>query len=129
MQFSTKTEYGLRAILNISRSYGKPKSVRKIAQEEKISQKYLERILAILGKKGIVTSQKGKNGGYSLTKNISKISISEIITALEGPISFMQCEGKNCQAQDCLLKNMWRKIEREVIKSLEKINLEEIIKK
>lgn len=129
MKFSTKTEYGLRAILNLSKSPNSTKSVRKIAQEEKIPRKYLERILVILAKENIITSHKGKSGGYRLAKKLEKISMSEIISVLEGPINFMQCDKKNCQSQNCQLKHMWRKMEKEVIKSFEKINLGEIIRK
>ena len=76
MKFSTKTTYGLRAMIMLGRYWGDGKiSLATIAKHEGISVKYLEQIFSRLKKEKLVLSEKGANGGYSLTRKPSDISI------------------------------------------------------
>lgn len=127
MKFSAKTEYGLKAILNLAINPETSKSVSQIAKEEHISPKYLERILGRLKKQNILTSTKGKSGGYKLKRKPKKINLEEIITALEGPISFSKCLSVKCPDPECRMKSVWGNLTQEINKSLQKITLEEII--
>ena len=75
MKFSTKAEYGLKAMVNLAKDEGAIKNIKLIAKEESISIKYLERLLNILRKYDLVESFRGTNGGYRLKKIAKKIAI------------------------------------------------------
>src|SRR5680860_341574 len=103
MMFSTRTTYGLRAMIRLAGHKGKANlSLPSIATQEGISLGYLERLFADLKKASLIKAIKGAKGGYSLTKPASQIQVFEIIVALEGKMSPFHCldnKGKiYCQA-------------------------------
>lgn len=101
---SKKTKYGLKALSFLANKEDKkPVLISEIATSEKISQKFLESILLILKKNGILNSKKGKGGGYFLRKNPEDIKISELIRILEGPIAMLPCVSLNYyeRCDDC----------------------------
>jgi Rrf2 family protein len=129
MQFSTKAEYGLKAMINLAQCFPEQKTIREIAEEEDISQKYLERLLGVLNKNNLVTSQKGKSGGYVLANNPKKIQVGEIIEVLEGTIAPMRCVGKFCSSEKhCPSSIVWNKLGEQIRKTLYNIKLSELIK-
>lgn len=129
MKFSTKAEYGLKAMVNLAKNDGKSKNIKMIAKEESISVKYLERLLNILRKDGLVESFKGTNGGYALKKTAAKISVADIVIALEGPIAPMKCVGKTCRMEHkCSSKVVWEVLGAQIEKTLGNIKLSNLIK-
>ena len=68
MKFSTRAEYGLKAMVNLAKCYPAQKNIKEICREENVSVKYLERLVGELRKNNLVKSQKGKSGGYTLSK-------------------------------------------------------------
>jgi len=101
---SKKTKYGLKALTYIAKKQCEdPVSISEIAREENISQKYLESILLSLKKAGILSSKKGKAGGYYLLKTPEEIPMSKIIRTLEGPIAMLPCVSLNFyeKCDDC----------------------------
>lgn len=127
MQFSTKAGYGLRAITNLAKCFPEQKTIKEIAKEENISQKYLERILGILNKNNLVISHKGKSGGYVLAKNPKKINAGEIIEILEGTIAPMRCVGHFCSVKNrCPSSIVWDKLGKQIRKTLYNIKLSEL---
>lgn len=126
MRFSTKGEYGLRLAVNLSQNYPVITSVKTIATTEKISLKYLERIIGQLKKKKIVKSLKGKRGGYILTREPKKISAGEIIEAMEGPL-VSKCFGTNCKnIKKCASSFVWIKLGKQIKKTLYGIKLSDL---
>ncbi len=96
MTFSTRTTYGLRAMIYLARNQTKNSvSLAKISQDEGISLKYLEKLFASLKKAGLVKSVKGVSGGYHLTAKPSQINVFNIIKALEGRMELFHCLDKN----------------------------------
>ncbi len=84
MKFSTRTLYGLKAILVLAGRYGEGLlSVSAIAKKESISVHYLEQILNALKKKGLVKSVRGPQGGYALAEKPSDITLEQLFYALE----------------------------------------------
>jgi len=132
MIFSTKSEYGLRALVNLAKNKGEePYSLAKIAKDEKISLAYLERLFANLKKAKIVQSVKGVKGGYKLVKPASRISVKDIFTALEGSLAPYICAGigglcakKGC---DCQSKIVWQKLDQGISKTLSNIKLSDLV--
>ena len=129
MRFSTKAEYGLKAIVNLAQCFPKQKTIKEIATEEEISQKYLERLLGNLRDGGVVESSKGKLGGYMLSKNPKRIPVGEVIEILDGEIAPMRCVGKFCAAEHkCPSSIVWNTLGQQIKKTLYNIKLSDLIK-
>lgn len=129
MKFSTKAEYGLKAMTNLAKDFPLQKSIKIISQEEKVSLKYLERLIGKLKKSDLVASSKGKNGGYSLIKNPVGITVGEIVEALEGPIAPMKCVGKYCALKkQCASSVVWSRLGEQIRQTLYSIKLSDLIK-
>ena len=127
MQFSTKAEYGLRAMVSLARAYPGQKNITEISVEENISAKYLETLMGKLRRNNLVKSQKGKSGGYTLEKNPREISAGAIIEILEGAI-VSKCNGNNCQKSHvCASSLVWNKLAFQIKKTLFAIKLSELI--
>jgi Rrf2 family protein len=89
---SMKAKYGLRALVALARDHGKgPVLIADLAASEMIPKKFLELILLDLKRKGILESKKGRGGGYNLNRPPSRISIGDVIRALDGPIALLPC--------------------------------------
>lgn len=107
---STKTQYGLRALVRLAQNEEEGLSVADIAKLEGISPKYLEGIAASLRSTGLVVSHRGKNGGYRLSRKPEEISMLDVITALEGDVTPVACceSGIGCsKASLCPPSKFW----------------------
>lgn len=92
MKFSTKSTYGLRAMIYLALRYkDDATSLAEIAEAEKISPAYLERLFARMKKCGLITASRGASGGYRLLRSPEKISVLSIVEALEGTDSLFYC--------------------------------------
>jgi Rrf2 family protein len=105
-QLSKKADYGLIALKHLAQHTGSI-SAREIATEYRIPAELLAKILQRLARKGLVLSQQGTHGGYLLARDPSKISIVDVIEALDGPIGITPCErGSSCEQLDrCTVKD------------------------
>ena len=82
MKLSTKGRYGLRAMIDLARySEKEPVSIGSVAARQEISERYLEQLVALLKKAGLVKSIRGASGGYVLAKKPSEISVGDILRA------------------------------------------------
>ena len=92
MKLSTKGKYGLRAMIDLARySEKEPVSIGSVAARQGISERYLEQLVALLKKAGLVKSIRGASGGYVLEKKPSEISVGDILRALEGSLEPVKC--------------------------------------
>lgn len=101
---SKKTKYGLKALTYLAKQNNtNPVPIGEIAASKNISQKFLESILLTLRRTGVLGSKKGKGGGYYLIKEPSKILMTDVIRALEGPIAMVPCVSLNFyeKCDDC----------------------------
>lgn len=123
MRISTKGEYGLKAMLDLALQHGGPPTqIREIAERQGIPQRYLEQLLLRLRQAGLVASQRGASGGYSLSRPPARITVEEIIEALEGPI----CIVTSKKGTRDVYTHLWEEIEAAIAEVL-KISLEELI--
>lgn len=133
MKFSTRTRYGLRALIDLGLYYkGKPVLVKDIAKRQNLSERYLEHIMLTLKKAGILKSIKGGKGGYEFLKDPSEIKVREIVEILEGHISPVECVERMeiCErSKNCAARELWCRIKEEIIKLLENITLKELIER
>jgi len=129
MKFSTRAEYGLKAMANLAKDFPAQKTAGDISKEENISIKYLERLIGKLRDSNLVVSQKGKNGGYTLRKKPSATRVGEVIEVLDGPISPRGCVGNFCAHEhECSSSFVWTKVGAQIKKTLYSIRLSELIK-
>jgi len=132
-RISTKSQYGLRAMIYLAKCKCKICSLKEISKKEGISFDYLEKILSRLEKAGLIRSKKGSQGGYFLSKKPARIRIGEIIRALEGEKGLVMCtvkHGKNCPLErKCLARSFWFKIQKSLDSVLDSITLFDLIKK
>lgn len=132
MKFSTRSSYGLRAIINLARNYGKGTlSLAEIAKREKISQAYLERLAASLKMAKIIKSTRGVKGGYELTRSPSKISVAEVVAALEGSLAPFTCVDGNiklmCDSECCSVRKVWVELKKSMEKTLGSMILKDLV--
>lgn len=133
MKLSTKGKYGVRAVFEIARHYGKgPISIKEITERQGISFSYLEQILHKLGKAGLIESVRGPAGGYLLARKPSDLTIGDIIRALEGPIALSHClepgEAADCYQTDaCVARMVWAKVGAKIEEALDSISFHDLL--
>ena len=130
MLFSTKAEYGVRLMVELGRSEGSgPVALSAIAEAEMLPLSYLEHLVAKLRSAGLVTSTRGAHGGYALARPAAEIDMLDVVQALEGPISPMECfhterEGRvlcsheTDEGRACATKLLWTRVQGGVTKAL-----------
>ncbi|HNW50946.1 MAG TPA: Rrf2 family transcriptional regulator [Prolixibacteraceae bacterium] len=130
LKFSTRTRYGLRAMVELANdANGEGIFQKDISVHQDISVKYLDHIIHSLKAAGLITSTKGKKSGYILTRKPSEISIYDIHTALENEICVIEClsSGINCTRMDeCSVQPFWKGLNQVVIEYFKNTSLEEI---
>jgi len=127
MKFSTKAEYGLRALIHLDKTGKKAVSLAFIAKNEGISLAYLERIFARLKKAKIVKAKLGPSGGYVLNKPASQINLLQIITALEGSVAPFSCVEQTCPVCKCKVHPVWVDLYKKIQDTLKKTKLSSIM--
>lgn len=104
MKFSKKSEYGLRALLELTLEFGKATLQRhEIAGRQKIPVEFLEQILLALKRAGLLSSRRGMKGGYALIKSPSDVTLGQVIRILDGPLAPIGCVSKTAyqKCADC----------------------------
>jgi len=136
MKISTKSQYGLRAMVYLAKFKGSFCPLRIISKNEDISFDYLEKIISKLEKAGLVKAKRGVQGGYFLSRKPQKITIGEVIRVLEGTITLVRCLAKDKEEKyycprerKCLTKSVWSKIQDSLDSTLDSITLVDLIKK
>jgi Rrf2 family protein len=119
-RLSKKADYGLIALKHLAQHAEASISAREIASEYNIPAELLAKVLQKLARKGLLVSQHGMNGGYVLARDPSKISIVDVVEALEGPIGITPCErGSNCeQLEFCSVRDPLMKLKVKVVRVL-----------
>lgn len=113
---------------------GQSVSLKEIAEKQDLSLSYLEQLFSTLKKERLIISQRGAKGGYKLAKSPEKITIGEIIRAVEGPIEFSECVGGaenfECQKSSvCVTKGIWQEVNESVNKVIDNITLKDLLDK
>ncbi len=128
MKFSTKTRYGMRAMIELANCYkDKPILLKDIAARLEVSMKYLDHIISSLKAKGLIVRVKE---GYILGRPPEKISCSEIVDILEGSLNPVVCidSPSVCEKyRKCKAKKIWEKIGTTLHETLESFTLEDLI--
>lgn len=132
MLVSTKGRYALRVMLELAQS--QPDAYMPlplIAQRQGISEKYLESIIAILSRAGLVEGLRGKGGGYRLTRSSANYSVGEILRLTEGSLAPVTClegaENPCPRAEECTTLPMWQKLDDLINTYLDSVSLSDLL--
>jgi len=126
------TDYGLVLLTYMARAHADSlHAARELAAESRLPLPTVSKILKQLLQSGVLVSSRGVKGGYALAREPREISVSEVITALEGPIALTECStdfsGVCDLEQWCPIKNNQRVINRAVRGALERLTLADLI--
>ncbi len=127
IRITRETDYGVRLMAFMARDADQFYSAASLAEQNRLSLPMVSKILKTLSRAGLLDSQRGARGGYSLARAPGEISAAEIIGVLEGPIALTDCSPgavSGCVHQDhCNVSNHWHRINRAVLQALDDISL------
>jgi len=132
MKLTTKGRYAVTAMLDLALRYDKGAvTLADIAKRQGISLSYLEQLFAKLRRSGLVDSVRGPGGGYTLAMEPAKISVAEIIVAINENIDATRCGGeKNCHGDEtCLTHQLWEDLSTRIYEFLNGITLGDLVTK
>jgi Rrf2 family cysteine metabolism transcriptional repressor len=135
MKLSAREQYGLRAMIELAGRYGEgPVSLNEVAQAQGISFPYLEQIVPLLKDAGLIESTRGAYGGYVLSQNPHRITVGDVIRALEeGQIIPLKCipgteSTDSCARQDiCIARDVWKRMHEGIVEVLDSTTLADLI--
>lgn len=134
MRLSTRGHYGLKAMFDLAQHYGnEPIPLKKVAERQNISYNYLEQLMAILRKTGLVKSVRGAQGGYILARDPVAITVGDVIRAMEGPIAPVDCVSEigpmECDhADSCITRTVWTRVRDKLAEVLDSISLADMLR-
>lgn len=131
MKLSTRGRYGIHAMYDLAlNAEGGPQSIKAIAEREGMPEAYLEQLIAVLKREKLVTSTRGAQGGYMLARRPEEITVGEVLRALEGGLSLVDCLdeedtcGKSCA---CPSRIVWMKLRDGLNAIVDGITLQDMI--
>lgn len=132
MKLSTKGRYGLKAILDLAINQGEGAiAISAISERTGISVNYLEQLISKLKKANLVVSIRGAQGGYKLAKDMTDISVGEILRALEGDLAPVDCissQESSCESANlCVTKLVWQRINDSINNAVDTLMLSELV--
>jgi Rrf2 family transcriptional regulator, iron-sulfur cluster assembly transcription factor len=131
MRLTTKGRFAVTAMVDLAMRGGKsPVTLAAISERQKISLSYLEQLFGKLRRNKIVESVRGPGGGYYLARPSSKISIAEIVVAVDEPLDATKCGGKgDCHGenQQCLTHDLWMGLNERIYSYLEEVSLQQMV--
>ncbi len=133
MKLSTRTRYGMRAVIELAQHMGKrPLQLKLIAERQGISVKYLEQLMSLLRSAGFVRSIRGSKGGYVLARPAEQINIHEVFRCLEGAVTTAECteDTDYCErAADCAAREVWMRVEEAIRSVLGSLTLADVVER
>lgn len=130
MRLTTKGRFAVTAMADLAmRGEKSPVTLSSISERQKISLSYLEQLFAKLRRSNIVESVRGPGGGYNLARPTGKITIAEIILAVDEPLDATKCGGKgNCLgAKSCITHELWLGLTENIVEYLKEITLQQLV--
>jgi len=132
MELTRKGEYAIRGIVYLAKQApGKVILVSEVAEATGVPQTFLAKIFQSFAKLGLVNSFRGTGGGFLLGRSPSKITLRQVVEAVEGPINPNRClsEDGSCDRESaCTVHPVWRRIQGEIAAILDAVTLEDLAK-
>ena len=133
IKLSTKTRYGLRALLYMAERYDGKQTVPvgEIAKEHGVSEKYLEQLFLKIRRSKLIQSVRGAQGGYMLDRPPEEIAVASVVESLEGDITFADCLSPGgCRNKgSCPTHELWSRLKGSIDEILEDTTLADLLKK
>jgi Rrf2 family protein len=135
MKITKKSEYALRALIQIALNDGVIVRAKGIADKENMSVKFLEQVLALLKHRGIVETRRGGGGGYILNRPAEDITLAEIIRLVDGPLAPVSCVSEMayvpCGQNEklCALRSVMGEVRLAITGVLEKITVADLCRR
>ena len=132
MKISTKGRYALRLLVDLADyNTGENISLKDIAARQEISFKYLEQIITMLNRAGLVRSVRGPQGGYRLAKRPEEYTVGEILRLTEGslaPVSCLDEEENNCpRKEECATIELWQELYQAILGVVDHTTLADLV--
>ncbi len=138
MKITAQEEYGLRCLLGLARAgEGRALTIPEIAESEKLSPPYVGKLLSVLRQAGLITSVRGRTGGYLLARLPGEIRLGEVMRALGEPLfedpSYCErhaspdTEGACVHSDGCTLRVIWQTLERWMSRFLDRVTLADLL--
>lgn len=130
MKISTRGRYALRVMIDLAINEKENYiSLKDIANRQEISMKYLEQIVSILNKAGLVDTLRGNNGGYKLNKKPSEYRVGDILRVAEGDLTPVYCVHEECsRKKNCKTYSFWKGLDQVISDYVDSKTLEDLIK-
>lgn len=133
MMISTRGRYALKVMIDLAaHSDGQYIPLKEIAERQNCSEKYLESIIAVLSKDGLLEGLRGKGGGYRLTRAPEDYSAGDLLRKMEGTLSPVACLGPGSaacsRAADCRTLPMWKELDRRVNDYLDSVSIADLMR-
>ena len=130
LKLTKKADYALMALNHLARHYGEgAASAKDIAQAYGIPAGLMAKVLQRLARQGLLRSQHGTNGGYTLARPPEFITALEVINAIDGPVMITSCQtarGECVQTPMCTVKEPLRKVNERIVNALSALSIAEI---
>jgi Rrf2 family iron-sulfur cluster assembly transcriptional regulator len=131
MRLTTKGRFAVTAMADLAtRGEKSPVTLAAISERQKISLSYLEQLFGKLRRSQIVESVRGPGGGYYLARTAEKITIAEIILAVDEPLDATRCGGKgNCRGEEnsCITHDLWMGLNEKILEYLNAVTLQQLV--
>jgi Rrf2 family iron-sulfur cluster assembly transcriptional regulator len=130
MRLTTKGRFAVTAMLDLAlRHQQGPVTLAGIGQRQSISLSYLEQLFGKLRRHALVESVRGPGGGYRLARQTEKVSVADIILAVDEPLDATQCGGmENCQDDKrCMTHNLWATLNDKLYDYLNSVTLQDLV--
>ena len=132
MKISTRGRYALRLMMDIALAEGDaPVRIKDIAERQELSEKYLEQIVSVLNKAGLVRSSRGPLGGYRLTRSPEEYTAGEIVSSIEGslvPVACLETETNECpRHRMCATLRLWEKVNEAIRSVMDSVTLADLV--
>ena len=130
IRITREADYGILLMTCLAQADGQSLSAAALAQQRRLPLPMVSKILKTLARAGLLVSQRGALGGYSLARPAAAISAADIIGALEGPIAITECSGENhdgcSRLEHCEISGHWPRINQAIHTALQSISLLEM---
>lgn len=132
MRVSTKGRYAIRFMLDLAmHNTGEPVRIKDVSVREGISDKYLEQVVSVLNKAGLVRSIRGPQGGYMLTRAPKDYTMGQILRLTEGdmvPVACLADEVNQCdRADNCVTLHFWKKLDDAISEVIDNTTLADLV--
>ena len=130
MRLTTKGRFAVTAMVDLAMRQNRgPVTLAGISERQRISLSYLEQLFGKLRRSGIVSSVRGPGGGYNLAQPVTKVTVADIIVAVDEPLDATQCGGKeNCLGDKrCMTHDLWERLNEKMFEYLGSVTLADLV--